>query len=78
MVRPGPRPRNPGAARREHQLIPAQTDATVVRIRVLPGTAVKPDTVSWIWPTRSSSRSWSVRSLALQEREADYKSLRPR
>ena len=27
------------------ELIPAQTDATVVRIRVLPGTIVKPDTI---------------------------------
>src|SRR6201986_1994721 len=27
------------------QLIPAQTDATVVRIRVLPGTKVTPDTI---------------------------------
>src|SRR6202046_3854383 len=27
------------------ELIPAQTDATVVRIRVLPGTKVTPDTV---------------------------------
>ena len=27
------------------ELIPAQTDATVVRIRVLPGTMVKPDTI---------------------------------
>src|SRR5471030_1098545 len=27
------------------QLIPAQTDSTVVRIRVLPGTKVTPDTI---------------------------------
>src|SRR5271167_455887 len=47
-------------------LIPTQTDATVVRIRVLPGTKVTPDTVLM---------DLSDPELQLKAAQADYKSL---
>ena len=58
------------------ELIPAQTDATVVRIRVLPGrqghARHHPDGSR---RSRSSSSSCSTRKLALKAAQADYKSL---
>jgi HlyD family secretion protein len=58
------------------ELIPAQTDATVVRIRVLPGAKVTPDTDP-DGPGRSSSfsRSCSTRSWRLRPRRPTTRSL---
>jgi HlyD family secretion protein len=57
------------------QLIPAQTDATVVRIRVLPGTKVTPDTILLdLSDPQLNQQLLSARN-ALEGAEADYKSL---
>ncbi|MGD0368079.1 MAG: RND transporter, partial [Acidobacteriaceae bacterium] len=57
------------------ELIPAQTDATVVRIRVLPGTIVKPDTVLMDLTDPTLQQQLVSARLALAGAEADYKSL---
>jgi RND family efflux transporter MFP subunit len=57
------------------RLIPAQTDATVVRIRVLPGTLVKPDTVLMDMTDPQLQQELVGAEAALQGAEADYKSL---
>jgi HlyD family secretion protein len=57
------------------QLIPAQTDATVVRIRVLPGTMVTPDTVLMDLADPELQQKLLDAQLALKGAEADYKSL---
>jgi HlyD family secretion protein len=57
------------------QLIPAQTDATVVRIRVLPGTLVTPDTVLMDLSDPQLQQQLLSAELALKGAKADYKSL---
>src|SRR6202167_6403765 len=57
------------------QLIPAQTDATVVRIRVLPGTMVKPDTILMDLADPQLQQQLVSQKLALDGALADYKSL---
>ena len=57
------------------ELIPAQTDATVVRIRVLPGTKVTPDTVLMDLADPQLQQELLSAQLALKGAEADYKSL---
>jgi HlyD family secretion protein len=57
------------------QLIPAQTDATVVRIRVLPGTKVTQDTILLdLSDPQLQQQLLSARN-ALQGAQADYKAL---
>ncbi|HXR39964.1 MAG TPA: HlyD family efflux transporter periplasmic adaptor subunit [Terracidiphilus sp.] len=57
------------------ELIPAQTDATVVRIRVLPGTEVTPDTVLMDLNDPQLEQELLNAQLALKAAQADYKSL---
>jgi len=57
------------------QLIPAQTDATVVRIRVLPGAKVTPDTILMDLSDPELEQQLLNAELALKAAEADYKSL---
>jgi HlyD family secretion protein len=57
------------------QLIPAQTDATVVHIRVLPGAKVTPDTVLLEMSDPELQQKLLTARLAEQQAEADYKSL---
>ena len=57
------------------ELIPAQTDATVVRIRVLPGAQVTPDTVIMDLSDPQLDQELLNARLALQAAQADYKSL---
>ncbi len=57
------------------RLIPAQTDATVVHIRVLPGTRVKPDTVLMDLADPQLQQQLLNAQLGLKAAEADYKSL---
>lgn len=57
------------------RLIPAQTDATVVRILVLPGTRVKPDTILMDLADPQLQQQLLNAQLALKAAEADYKSL---
>jgi multidrug resistance efflux pump len=57
------------------ELIPAQTDATVVRILVLPGTLVKPDTVLMELTDPTLQQQLVSAKLALDGALADYKSL---
>lgn len=57
------------------ELIPAQTDATVVRIRVLPGTIVTPDTVLMDLAAPEVQQKLLDAKLAVKAAEADYKSL---
>jgi multidrug resistance efflux pump len=57
------------------QLIPAQTDATVVRIRVLPGAKVTPDTILLDLSDPQLEQQLLSARLAEQQAEADYKSL---
>ncbi len=57
------------------ELIPAQTDATVVRIRVLPGTEVTPDTVLMDLADPQLEQELLNAQLALKGAQADYKSL---
>jgi HlyD family secretion protein len=57
------------------ELIPAQTDATVVRIRVLPGTMVTPDTILMDLTDPQLEQELLNAQLALKGAEADYKSL---
>jgi len=56
-------------------LIPAQTDATVVRIRVLPGTQVTPDTIIMDLTDPQLEQEVLNAQLALKAAQADYKSL---
>ena len=57
------------------QLIPAQTDATVVRIRVLPGTLVTPETILMDLSDPQLQQQLLSAELALKGAKADYKSL---
>src|SRR5277367_2594814 len=57
------------------ELIPTQTDATVVRIRVLPGTMVTPDTILMDLADPQLQQKLLDAQLALKGAEADYKSL---
>jgi HlyD family secretion protein len=57
------------------ELIPAETDATVVRIRVLPGTQVTPDTVILDMTDPQLEQELLNAQLALKAAQADYKSL---
>lgn len=57
------------------ELIPAQTDATVVRIRVLPGTMVTPDTILMDLSDPQLQQELLTAQLQLKQAEADYKSL---
>ncbi len=56
-------------------LIPAQTDATVVRIRALPGTVVTPDTVVMDLDDPQLEQQLLSAQSALKGAQADYKSL---
>ena len=53
------------------QLIPAQTDATVVRIRALPGTIVTPDTILLDLSDPELDQKLLNAKLAQQQAEAD-------
>ena len=57
------------------ELIPAQTDATVVRIRVLPGAEVTPDTILMDLADPQLEQELLNAQLALKAAQADYKSL---
>jgi len=57
------------------ELIPAQTDATVVRIRVLPGTKVTPDTILMDLADPQLQQELLNAELTLKAAQADYKSL---
>jgi RND family efflux transporter MFP subunit len=57
------------------ELIPAQTDATVVRIRVLPGAKVTPDTVLMDLADPQLQQELLNAELQLKQAQADYKSL---
>jgi RND family efflux transporter MFP subunit len=57
------------------QLIPAQTDATIVRIRVLPGTTVTPDTILMDLSDPLLQQELLNAQLQLKQAQADYKSL---
>ncbi|HEY1808676.1 MAG TPA: HlyD family efflux transporter periplasmic adaptor subunit [Acidobacteriaceae bacterium] len=57
------------------ELIPAQTDATVVRIRVLPGAKVTPDTILMDLADPQLQQLLLNAQLAVKQSEADYKSL---
>src|SRR6202789_1041192 len=57
------------------ELIPAQTDATVVRIRVLPGAQVTPDTVLMDLADPLLQQNLLDAQLALKGARADYKNL---
>jgi multidrug resistance efflux pump len=55
------------------ELIPALTDATVVRIRVLPGTIVKPDTVLMDLAAPEVEQKLLDAQLQVKAAESDYK-----
>jgi RND family efflux transporter MFP subunit len=57
------------------ELIPAQTDATVVRIRVLPGANVTPETILMDLADPQLQQEVLNAELALKAAQADYKSL---
>jgi multidrug resistance efflux pump len=57
------------------ELIPAQTDATVVRIRALPGAQVTPNTILLELADPQLQQQVLNAQLALKAAEADYKSL---
>jgi RND family efflux transporter MFP subunit len=57
------------------ELIPAQTDATVVRILVLPGAKVTPDTVLLDLADPQLDQQLLTAQLGLKQAQADYKSL---
>ena len=57
------------------ELIPAQTDATVVRILVLPGAKVTPDTVVMDMSDPQLEQQLLSAQSALKGAQADYKSL---
>jgi RND family efflux transporter MFP subunit len=56
------------------QLIPALTEATVVRIRALPGAIVQPGTVLLDMSDPLLDQQLTAAKLALQQAQADYKS----
>ena len=56
--------------------IPAETDATVIRIRVLPGTEVKADTVLMEMTNPATEQASLDADLQLKAAEAEYDSLR--
>ena len=56
------------------QLIPALTEATVVRIRVLPGAKATPDTILMDLSDPQLDQQLTAAKLALQQAQADYKS----
>ena len=58
------------------RLIPAETDATVVRIRVLPGAAVHPDTVLMDLVDPSTQQQLMDAQLQLQAAKADLQNTR--
>ena len=58
------------------QLIPAQTDATVVRIRVLPGTKVTPDTIILDLADPQLQQKLLDAQLQLKGAKADYQNVR--
>src|SRR5258707_15070202 len=58
--------------------IPAETDATVSRIRVLPGTQVKPDTIVVEMTNPQIEQAAVDASLQLKAAEAEYQSARVR
>jgi HlyD family secretion protein len=58
------------------ELIPAQTDATVVRIRVLPGTRVTPDTILMDLADPELQQKLLDAQLQLKAAQADYQNLR--
>jgi HlyD family secretion protein len=55
------------------QLIPALTDATVVRIRALPGAIVTPDTILMDLSDPQLDQQLTSAKLALEQAQADYK-----
>ena len=55
------------------ELIPALTDATVTRIRVLPGTLVKPDTILMDLAAPEVEQKLVDAKLQVQQAESDYK-----
>jgi len=57
------------------ELIPAQTDATVVRIRILPGAQVTPNTIIMDLADPQLEQELLNARLALKAAQADYKSL---
>ena len=57
------------------QLIPAQTDATVIKIRVLPGTKVTPDTILLDLADPQLQQKLLDAQLQLKGAQADYKNL---
>jgi len=57
------------------QMIPAQTEATVVRIRVLPGTKVTPDTILMDLSDPQLEQELLNAKLQEQQAQADYKAL---
>jgi len=57
------------------QLIPAQTEATVVRIRVLPGTKVTPDTILMDLADPELQQKVLDAQLQLKGAQADYKNM---
>lgn len=57
------------------ELIPAQTEATVVRIRVLPGAKVTPDTILMDLSDPQLQQQLLNAQLQLKQARADYKSL---
>src|SRR5579859_5280205 len=57
------------------QLIPALTDATVVHIRVLPGTMVKPDTILMDLAAPEVEQKLLDAKLQVKQAESDYKAL---
>src|SRR5262244_1993578 len=56
--------------------IPAETDATVIRIRVLPGTEVKADTVLMEMTNPATEQAALDADLQRKAAEAEYESLR--
>jgi HlyD family secretion protein len=58
------------------QLIPAQTDATVVRIRVLPGSKVTPDTILMDLADPELQQKLLDAQLQLKAAQSDYQSLK--
>jgi HlyD family secretion protein len=57
------------------ELIPALTDATVVHIRVLPGTVVRPDTILMDLSSPDVQQKLLDAKLAVKAAESDYRSL---
>ena len=57
------------------QLIPAQTDATIVRIRVLPGAKVTPSTIIMDLSDPQLQQKLLNAQLQLKQAQADYKAL---